>query len=94
MGHFNFQCSGHDDSILNLMSTSILYCDNMITPNQHDVLNLFLGCEELSRKISLLDMSGLDMNSVLHGCYLYCVNNCHANTYIQSVIKGWDFTKI
>ena len=59
----------------------------MITPNQHDELTLFLGCEELSRKTSSLDMSAFDMNSVLHGCYLYCVNNCHANTYIQNIIK-------
>ena len=50
VGHFNFQCSGHDDSISNSMSTASLYCDNMITPNQHDELTLFLGCEELSRK--------------------------------------------
>ena len=69
------------------MSTASLYCDDMITPNQHDELTLFLGCEELSRKPSLLDMSALDMDSVLHGCYLYCVNNCHANTYIQNIIK-------
>jgi hypothetical protein len=32
-------------------------------------------------------MSAFDMNSVLHGCLLYCVDNCHANTYIQNVIK-------
>ena len=93
VGHFNFQCSGHDDSISNLMSTSSLYCDNMITPNQHDELTLFLGCEELSRKTSLLNMSDLDMNSVLHGCYLYCVNNCHANTYIQNIIKDGTLPK-
>ena len=61
--------------------------DDMITPNQHDELTLFLGCEELSRKTSLLDMSALDMNSVLRGCYLYCVDNFHANTYIQNIIK-------
>jgi hypothetical protein len=29
----------------------------MITPNQHDELTSFLGCEELSRKTSLVDMS-------------------------------------
>ena len=57
MGHFNFQCSGHNDSISYLMGTSSFYCDDMITPNQHDELTLFLGCEELSRKTSLLDMS-------------------------------------
>ena len=27
------------------------------------------------------------MNSVLHGCHLYCVENCHTNTYIQNLIK-------
>ena len=59
----------------------------MITPNQHDELTLFLGCEEISRKTSLLNMSDIDMDDLLHGCYLYCVNNCHANTYIQNIIK-------
>jgi hypothetical protein len=59
----------------------------MITPNQHDKLTLFLGCQELSTKTSLVDMSAFDMNSVLHGCHLYCVDNCHANTYIQNVLK-------
>jgi hypothetical protein len=47
----------------------------------------FWGCEELSRKTSLVDMSAFDMNSVLHGCHLYCVDNCHTNTCIQNVIK-------
>jgi hypothetical protein len=69
------------------MSTASLYCDGMITPNQHDELTLFLGCEELSRKTSLVDRSAFDINSILHGCHLYCVNYCHANTYIQNVIK-------
>jgi hypothetical protein len=32
-------------------------------------------------------MSAFDINSILHGCHLYCVNDCHANTYIQNVIK-------
>jgi hypothetical protein len=59
----------------------------MITPNQHDELTLFLGCEELSRKTFLVDMSAFDINSILHGCHLYCVNDCHANTYIQYIIK-------
>jgi hypothetical protein len=69
------------------MSTASLYFDDMITPNQHDELTLFLGCEELSRKTSLVDMSAFDINSILHACHLYCVNDCHANTYIQNVIK-------
>jgi hypothetical protein len=87
VGHFNFQCSSYDSSLFNPMSTASLFCDDMITPNQHDELTLFLGCEELSRKTSLVDMNAFDMNSVLHGCHLYCVDNCHANTYIQNVIK-------
>jgi hypothetical protein len=82
VGHFNFQCSGYDNSLSNPMSTASLYCDDMITPNQHDELTLFLGCEELLRKTYLVDMSAFDMNSILHGCHLYCVDNCHANTYI------------
>jgi hypothetical protein len=48
------------------MRAASLYCDDKITPNQHDELTLFLGCEELSRKTSLVDMSAFDMNSVLH----------------------------
>jgi hypothetical protein len=64
-----------------------LSCDDKITPNQHDEFTLFLGCEELSRKTSLVDMSALDINSILRGCHLYCVKDCLANTYIQNVIK-------
>src|SRR4051812_35811752 len=63
------------------------YFDDKITPNEHDELILFWGCEEVLRKTSLVDMSISDMNSVLHDCLLYCVNNCHANTYIQNIIK-------
>jgi hypothetical protein len=69
------------------MTTASLYCDDKITPNQHDELTLFLGCEELSRKTSLVDMSAFDINSILHGCHLYCVKDCRANTYIQNVTK-------
>jgi hypothetical protein len=69
------------------MSTASLYCDDKITLNQHGELTLFLGCEELSRKTSLVDMSAFDTISILHGCHLYCVKDCHANTYIQNVIK-------
>jgi hypothetical protein len=43
VGHFNFQCSGYDNSLSNPMSTTSLYCDDMVTPNQHDELTLFLG---------------------------------------------------
>jgi hypothetical protein len=60
VGHFSFQCSGYDNSLSNPMSTANLYCDDMITPNQHDELTLFLGSEELSRKTSLVDMSAFD----------------------------------
>ena len=87
VGHFNFQCSDHNSSLSNPMSTASLYCDNMITPNQHDELTLFLGCEELSRKTSLVNISAFDINSILHGCHLYCVKDCHANTYIQNIVK-------
>jgi hypothetical protein len=93
VGHFNFQCSGYDNSLSNTMSTASLYCDDMITPNQHDELTLFLGCEELSRKTALVDMSAFDMNSVLHGCHLYCVDNFHANTYIQNFVKDETLPK-
>jgi hypothetical protein len=58
----------------------------MITPSQHDELTLFLGCEELLRKTALVDMSALDMHSVLDRCYLYCVDDC-ANVYIQNILK-------
>jgi hypothetical protein len=47
----------------------------------------FWGCEELSRKISLVDMSAFDDISILHGCHLYCVKDCRTNTYIQNIIK-------
>jgi hypothetical protein len=46
-----------------------------------------LGCEEISRKTSLVDMHVCDINSTLHGCRLYCVKDCLANTYIQNLIK-------
>jgi hypothetical protein len=64
-----------------------LYCDDKITLNQHDELTLFLGCEEISRKTSLVDMSVFDITSTLCGCRLYYVKDCLANTYIQNVIK-------
>jgi hypothetical protein len=86
-GHFNFQCSGHNNDLSNPMSTISLYCDDKITLNQHNELTLFLGCEELSRKTSLVDMSAFDINSILHGCHLYCVKDCCTNTYKQNVIK-------
>jgi hypothetical protein len=69
------------------MSTASLYCDDKITLNQHDELTLFLGCEELSRKTSLVDISAFKNISILQGCRLYCVKDCLTNTYIQNVIK-------
>jgi hypothetical protein len=69
------------------MSTTSLYCDDKITLNQHDELTLFLGCEELSRKTSLVHMSTFKNISILQGCRLYCVKDCLANTYIHNVIK-------
>jgi hypothetical protein len=80
-GHFNFQCS------INRMSTADLYCDDKITLNQHDELTLFLNCEEISRKISLVDMRDVDINSILRGCRLYCAKDCLTNTYLQDLIK-------
>src|SRR5215218_3059464 len=85
VGHFNFQCSSNDN--LNPISAANLYCDDEIIPNQHDELTLFLGCEELSRKISLLQISDLDIDDVLHGCFSYCINNSHTNTYIQNILE-------
>jgi hypothetical protein len=69
------------------MSTASLYCYDKITLNQHDELTLFLGYEELSRKTSLVDMSTFKNISIMQGCRLYCVKDCHTNTYIQNVIK-------
>jgi hypothetical protein len=69
------------------MSITSLYCDDKITLNQHDELTLFLGCKEISRKTSLVDISVFYINSPLRGCHLYCVKDCLANTYIQNLIK-------
>jgi hypothetical protein len=84
IGHFNFKCSSPNSYS---SSTASLYCDNKITSNQHDELTLFLGCEEISRKISLVDMNDADINSTLRGCRLYCVKDCLTNTYLQNLIK-------
>jgi hypothetical protein len=32
-------------------------------------------------------MSAFNIKSILHVCHLYCVDTCHANTYIQNIIK-------
>jgi hypothetical protein len=74
--YFNFQCP------FNRMSTINLYCDDKITLNQHDELTLFLECEDISRKINLVDMRDVDINSTLRGCHLYCAKDCLANSYI------------
>jgi hypothetical protein len=64
-----------------------LYCDDQITLNQYDELTLFLNCEEISRKISLVDMRDVYINSTLRGCHLYCAKDCLANAYLQDLIK-------
>jgi hypothetical protein len=72
-GHFNFQCSSPNSHLSDRMSTASLYCDDNITLNQYDELTLFLGCEEISRKTSLVDMSVFDINSTLSWLsYLLC----------------------
>jgi hypothetical protein len=81
-GHFNFQCSGHNSNPSSRMSTASLYCDDKITLNQHDEFILFFGCEELSRKTSLVDTSVFKNISILQGCCLYFVKDCRTNTYI------------
>jgi hypothetical protein len=86
-GHFNFQCPSQYRDSFNRTSTINLYCDDKITLNQHDELTLFLECEEISRKISLVDMRVVDINSTIRGCRLYCAKDCLANTYIQNLIK-------
>src|SRR3954451_2813261 len=78
-GHFKFQCSKFNDTI------SSLFDDSMIHPDLYDELELFLGCEELSRKNSLLDMSSFDMNSILQGCRLHCVDKSHSNPYLEKI---------
>jgi hypothetical protein len=62
-------------------------CDDSIEPDHYDELELFLGCEELARKTSLLDMSSIDMNSILQGCLLHCVDKSHNNLYLSKIIK-------
>src|SRR3954468_19099839 len=65
----------------------------MIHPDLYDELELFLGCEELSRKTSLLDMSSFDMNSILRGCRLHCVDQSHSNLYIEKIIEDVPLPK-
>jgi hypothetical protein len=71
------------------MSTASLYCDDKITLNQHDEFTLFLVCEEISRKTSLVDMSALDINSTLRGCRLYCVKDfCYKRGCFTQISQG------
>jgi hypothetical protein len=79
IGYFNFQCSSPNSYSSGTLS---LYCDDKITLNQHDELTLFLACEEIFRKITLIDMNDVDINSTLRGCRLYYAKDCLANTYI------------
>jgi hypothetical protein len=51
VSHFNFQCSCYDNSLSNRVSTASLYCDDMITPNQHDELTLLLGVKSYQEKL-------------------------------------------
>src|SRR4051812_20946012 len=82
VGHLNFQCSGHNNP-------ASLYCDNMITGNQHDELTLFLGCEELSRKTYLIYMSTFDMNSVLRMRNLVLVILVYYTIFFDIVCKSY-----
>src|SRR3954453_11588889 len=65
----------------------------MIHPDLYDELELFFGCEELSRKTSLLDMSSFDTNSILHGCHLHCVDKSRSNPYLEKIIKDVPLPK-
>src|SRR3954453_19894857 len=65
----------------------------MIHPDLYDELELFLGCEELSRKTYLLDMSSFDTNSILQGCHLHCVDKSRTNPYLEKNIKDVPLPK-
>ena len=65
----------------------------MITSNLYDELALFFGCEELSGKTSLLDMSAFGINNILQECHLDCVVNCHKNAYIEKIKKTGTLPK-
>src|SRR3954470_11843492 len=72
---------------------SSLFDDSMIHPDLYDELELFLGCEELSRKTSLLDMSSFVTNSILQGCHLHCVDKSRNNPYLEKNIKDVPLPK-
>jgi hypothetical protein len=42
---------------------------------------------DVSRKISLVDMRDVDINSILRGCRLYYAKDYLTNTYLQDLIK-------
>src|SRR3954463_16402728 len=56
-------------------------------------LNCFWGCEELSRKTSLLYMRSFDANSILQGCRLHCVDKRRSNPYLEKNIKDVPLPK-
>ena len=85
VGHFNFQCSGHNNSPLIqwVLQVYIVITRSLIINMMN--LHYFWGVKSYQEKP--VDMSAFGMNSVMHGCHLYCVDNCHKNTYIQNIIK-------
>src|SRR3954452_15867728 len=85
--HFEFQCSRFNDTILSLFDDSMIHAD------LYDEFELFLGCEELSRKTSLLDMSSFDMNSILQGFHLHCVDKSRSNPYLEKNRKDISLPK-
>ena len=86
-GHFNFQCMYFQNMIANQL------CDNMITPDLYDQLELFMRCEELSDKTSWLDINNLGTNSTLQKCHSYCAMNCRENVYIGKMRKNGTLPK-
>src|SRR3954463_9640642 len=86
-GHFNFQCMNFQSITVNQL------CDNMITSDLYDELMLFLMCEDLSEKISWLDVNALGISNTLQNFHLYCVVNCHENDYISKIIKEGTLPK-
>jgi hypothetical protein len=50
-GHFNFQCSGHNNDLYHPMRTAILSCDDKITPNQLMSLLYFWGMKSYLERL-------------------------------------------
>ena len=84
-GHFNFQCLHFNDSIVSQ------FCDNMITHDLYEELQLFLMCEELSQKISCLRMSTLGANITSTEFHFHCAVNCCENAYIGKIRKNGTY---